>query len=170
MPTSIEIAKFTGLSDRTVRDWQSKEIVPRGDSADMATIVRAIIAELKRQKEEKKGENPDKTSLYAEEVRLTRARADKVELEIAEKAGTLVSGEEVVKIWAGYIHACRARLLSLPTKLAAELAGTPDPIAVEGILKIVIDEALEELGSEDFVIGSRPTEADGDGVQAAEAA
>lgn len=163
MLSSRDIANHTGLSDRTIREWHARGILPKTD--DLTTAVRGIVAYLKDEKEKK----PDKNSLYLEEVRLTKARADKVELEIAEKEATLISATEVVKLWSDYILACRAKLLSIPTKLAYELAGEQNPIAIEGILREVIDESLGELAEESFVRGATATNSDGDGLSPATA-
>jgi len=73
---------------------------------------------------------------------------------------------EVVKVWSDYILACRAKLLSIPTKLAYELAGESDPLAIESILREVIDESLGELARPEFEGSPTATSADGDGVSA----
>lgn len=161
MLTSFEIAKQTGIPDRTIRYWQAQGIVPK--SGEMLEILTAIIAHYQKENssnKEKKG------ALYEEEVRLTRARADKIELEVAEKEGTLIKVSEVVKVWSDYILACRAKLLSVPTKLAYELAGESDPLAIESILREVIDESLRELARTEFEGSPTATNADGDGVSA----
>jgi phage terminase Nu1 subunit (DNA packaging protein) len=157
------VAKFTGLSDRTIRDWQAREIIPRGE--DLGEIVRGIIAYYRSAEQTKKRESePAKTNLYLERTRLTKAQADTVELELAEKDGTLVDATEVVKVWSDYILAARAKLLGIPTKLAYELASIANPLEIEGILREVIDEALLELAREDFAIGATTVSEDGECV------
>lgn len=160
MPTSFEIAKQTGIPDRTIRYWQAQGIVPK--SGEMLEILTAII----HYQKENSSNKEKKGALYEEEVRLTRARADKVELEVAEKKGTLIKVSEVVKVWGNYILACRAKLLSVPTKLAYELAGESDPLAIESMLREVIDESLGELGRPEFDESPTATNANGDGVSA----
>ena len=39
--TSVQIGDFCGISDRTIGDWQKKEIIPK--SSDMSEIVKAIL-------------------------------------------------------------------------------------------------------------------------------
>lgn len=161
MLSSKEIQALTGISDRTIRDWQSKGIIPKSES--LQVVISAIVVHLKKQVEEAKNKETKEDELYLEKVRLTRAQADKVELEIAEREGELVDGRETVLAWSSYILACRSRLLGMPTKLAHELAGVTVPTLVEQILKEAVDEALEELGD---VEGLGITSGDSESVQA----
>ena len=57
----------------------------------------------------------------------------------------MVDGEEVALTWKGYVLRCRAKLLSLPTKLALELASLNTESDIQQILEKTIDEALQEL-------------------------
>lgn len=162
---SKELSLLTGISDRTIRDWQSKGIVPKSDTDNLplADYIKAIVNHLKAQAEEAKAKEAEEGELYAEKVRLTRAQADKVELEIAEREGELVNARETVLAWSKFILACRSRLLGMPAKLAYELAGVTVPTLAEEILKEAVDEALEELGDAESlgVVGT-----DGESVQA----
>lgn len=145
------IARFTGVPASTIAYWHDRGFVP--DSDDMEIIVKAIIDFLRKQLEEKKQENSqkgDKNNYFAEKTRLTSAQADKVELENAVRQGELFEAQEAERIWSAQIGACRARLLSLPTKLAPELAGITDPIAVQERLRSTIHEALQELSKINF--------------------
>lgn len=160
---SKELSQLTGISDRTIRDWQAKEIVPKPDrdNLPLSEYIKAIVSHLKQQAEEAKNKEADEGELYQEKVRLTRAQADKVELEIAEKEGDLVNAREIILAWSKYILACRSRMLGMPAKLAYELAGVSVPTLVEEILREAIDEALEELGD---VERMGITEENGDGI------
>ncbi|MGL5805968.1 MAG: hypothetical protein ACRC11_11075 [Xenococcaceae cyanobacterium] len=150
MLTSREIGKFTGISERTIGSWIYKGIVP--ETADMAIAVTAIVKYYKSQLEEIKTRgSADEQELLAEKIRLTRAQADKVTLDIAEREQELVEAAKAAKVWGDYIGACRARLLSLPTKLAYELAGIAEPSLIEQTLKESVDEALIELADTEFV-------------------
>lgn len=162
--TSFDIARLTGIPDRTIRHWQLQGIVPK--SPEMIDALKAIIVHYQKSLESS-SRKENKGALYEEEVRLTKARADKVELEVAEKEGILIKTDEVVKVWSDYILACRAKMLSIPAKLAYELAGEDNPLAVEGILREVIDQSLGELAEEAFVKGATTTNSDGDGVSPA---
>jgi hypothetical protein len=143
-----EIARFTDIPESTVNYWHGKGFIPESD--DMGIIVRSIVAYLKRQIEEKQKKKDDKNDYFAEKTRLTSAQADKVELENAVRSGELFEARECERVWANYIGNCRARLLSMPTKLAPELAAVSDPLIVEGILRSTIYEALRELSGIEF--------------------
>lgn len=78
------------------------------------------------------------------ELRLTRARADKAELELAEAAGQLVPIEAVVQDVGDMLASFKARALSLPPKLASTV---PLEIRseVETSARVLVNETLEEL-------------------------
>jgi phage terminase Nu1 subunit (DNA packaging protein) len=152
MVTSAEIQAHTGVSDRTIRQWQTDGIIPDTDS--MSEIVKAIIAYFKGQMAEARRDRTktyDEDSQRQQQVRLTRAKAEKLELENQVRAGELVEADEATLVWSGYISACKARLLGIPVRVALELAGLSDPKEIQAILTESIDEALIELSNGEFV-------------------
>lgn len=171
--TSREIGTHCGIPERTIRDWQTKGIIPKTEHLSLA--VQAVVAYYKQIAEEKlsRGSKDEDEELYWEKVRLTRAQATEKELALSQLTGELVKASETVQVWSNYILACRARLLSLPSRHAQELAGITTPSLVQQILQSGVDEALQELGSEQFVdyiergICLGVAEKDGDGVSSA---
>lgn len=154
MLTSKQIGQHCGVPERTIRDWQAKSIVPKSD--DLSASVQAIIAYYKTQLENTRSSGSDDgDELHFEKVRLTRAQAAKVEMEIAIKEGAFVSAFQVELVWSKYISACRARLLSLPTRVALELSQISNPTLIQQLLREAVDESLFELGGEQFVDGLR---------------
>ena len=141
--TSVQVGRFCGISERTIRDWQKKKIIPK--SSDMSEIVKAIVAHQKTQVKSKKSKPND---LEAAKIRLTNLQADKLELEIEERRGTVVNSDEVSELWAKYIYASKNRLTGMPAKLAHELSGIDDPKGVKQVLERAVDEVLRELSSE----------------------
>lgn len=83
-----------------------------------------------------------------DELRLTRARADKVELEVAAKKGELIPLREVEREWVAMTLSFRNKMLAIPTAMATLLADMDKPAEIAATLKRVIDEALEELSIE----------------------
>jgi hypothetical protein len=160
------IADYTGISDRTIRDWLNRRILPK--TQDMSTAIQAILAykdqQIEELRERRSGNNDELTE---EKIRFTRAQADKLKLEIQEREGQLVNAREVVMTWSGYIFACRSRLLSLPSKLAYEIAGISEPALCQALMAEAVDEALAELGGEEFVERLRSVEGDDISIQAA---
>ena len=53
-----------------------------------------------------------------EKTRLTRAQANKAELDVEVIEGKLIPTDLVMETWINYISNCRAKLLGLPNKVA----------------------------------------------------
>lgn len=163
--TSRAIGQHCGIPERTIRDWQAKGIVPK--CTDYAVAAQAIVAHYKRQIEEIAESSGDDDALTVEKIRLTRAQANKVELELSVRQGELVEARSTVMVWSKYILSCRSRLLGLPSKVAYELAGISNPVLIQQVLQEVVDEAIAELGNGDFIESLGASEADGDGISTA---
>lgn len=81
----------------------------------------------------------------AEKARLDAARADLAEIERDKKRGALVEADEVAEAWGNQIQIAKGRLLSLPPRLAPDLARVTDQRAAERLLRKAITEVLHEL-------------------------
>lgn len=166
--TSRQIGQHCGIPERTIRDWQAKSIVPKTE--DLAIAVQAIIAYYKTSEEQTMARaDDDCDALTFEKVRLTRAQAAKVEMEIALKESQLVPATQVELVWSKYISACRARLLCLPARVALELSQITHPTLIQQTLQSAVDESLFELGGEEFVDGLGNFEANNEAIPAATA-
>lgn len=84
-------------------------------------------------------------SFQAERTRLTKAQADKAEIEAAELARELVRTEDVKLTWGELVAAVRAKLLSLPSKLAPLLAPPGKVAEAQALAETMVHEALSEL-------------------------
>ncbi len=83
-----------------------------------------------------------------ERARLTKAQADKTELEVKEIRGEVVRMPLVEQHWGGMVASMRARLLALPSKVAAMVA-TPDKLQqVTDITQTLVYEALSEIAGD----------------------
>ena len=83
----------------------------------------------------------------AAEVDKEKAIARLKNLEADQKEGKLVDVEQVKQAWDNHNANCKAKLLSIPAKLALELSGIEEPELIQVRLTEVIDEALIELGA-----------------------
>lgn len=83
--------------------------------------------------------------LTQEQVRLVKARADKLEIEIGETTKNLVAIKTVEKVWGEVISATKKRLLSLPQAMAPELCLMGDPAEIEDFIATRLTECLSEL-------------------------
>jgi hypothetical protein len=79
------------------------------------------------------------------------AFAHRARLEAAALAGDLLYRDDVVDLWSDTITRSRAKILSLPSRLAATLSSAlaVPPAQVEKIASDVISEALKELSEYD---------------------
>jgi phage terminase Nu1 subunit (DNA packaging protein) len=77
-------------------------------------------------------------------ARLTKAKADKAEVEAALIKGTAHEAQAVSAVWSDMVANARAKLLALPTKLAAQLEGMTIAERQSAIHTVVL-QALTEL-------------------------
>jgi hypothetical protein len=82
-------------------------------------------------------------------TRKINAEAEIAEMELAKIRLQLCPTEDVVKAWTDVLNACRAKFLSLPTKIAPLLAQEDDASIVKDILESQIHEVLVELSNYD---------------------
>lgn len=140
--TINELVDLTGIPERTLRDWRKKGIIPADSAEESAEpTLLAIIHHLRRGQGEE-----DADELYAEKVRLTRAQADERELKVAELEGQLLDADQVQREWCKMVASFRAKILSVPIRLAAQVV-TLDAAQAEALLRDYLHEALSELAS-----------------------
>ena len=88
------------------------------------------------------------------EIRVSLAKAEKLEIEIDRMNEVLIPVQETEEILGKAIVAFRSKLLSLPSKCALQILGLSDAREIEWILKNVIHEALNELQEVSFEIAN----------------
>ena len=147
--SAAEIAKFLDVSYRTVENWAAKGHIARNNRKyGLFSALQYRHKQLKEQLEVQKsklGMDELRKQKLVAEVDKERAIAKIKRLEADKLEEKLVDAEEVALAWKGYVLRCRAKLLSLPTKLALELASLNTESEIQQILEKTIDEALEEL-------------------------
>jgi phage terminase Nu1 subunit (DNA packaging protein) len=89
----------------------------------------------------------DTSKLDIEEARRRKeaAQAAMIELDLAKRRGEVVEIEEVADAVGDDYANLRAKLLSLPTKLAPQVAGLEDLAKCKAIIEKGVHDALEEL-------------------------
>ena len=80
-----------------------------------------------------------------ERARKMKHDADLAEMEAARERGDLIPAKDVQREWTDILANIRARLLALPTKLAARTAPPDRLTAVEAEARKIINEALAEM-------------------------
>jgi len=86
--------------------------------------------------------------LKSEQARFNHHAANLKQLEEAQLRGDLLQAEDVLQMWQAILANVRARILSLPGKLAPQAHAAKTAQKVEDLLRQGIHEVLEEL-SED---------------------
>ena len=82
------------------------------------------------------------------ERRLAVAKADKQELDNAERAGKLVQADVATHAWVDIVTRVKTKLLRIPSALAPLVYGKSDVFEIQGVLDDGVREALEELADD----------------------
>ena len=73
------------------------------------------------------------------------AEAALAETELAQVQGRLVEADEIERAWSELVANCRAKLLSIPSKVSPEVFAAESLVEVKATMKSAIMEALNEL-------------------------
>lgn len=138
-------AKLFNLTDRRVQQLAKDGIIPKSSRGKYPLVgaIKGYVTFL-QERALSSGEAPA-GDLQTEKIRLTKANADKTELEVEVLKGTLIPAERVEQVVGDMISSFRAKILSIPTKSAHALIGLTDLTEVQSALEIPLYEALEEL-------------------------
>jgi len=82
-----------------------------------------------------------------ERTRKMKADADMAEIALARAKGELCVTADVIKAWENVLHACKAKLLSMPSKVSPVLANETEISQVKHLLEEAIRETLAELSN-----------------------
>lgn len=135
-----DAAKAFGISVTALGQWPIKPSTRAGRVA-LYYLPELIEYRLNR------GQSGQGGSYEEERTRLTKAQADKTELEVAQLKGQLLNVDGVAEEMADVILAARAKLLALPGRLAAQAIAATNLREIEDFAREEIDSALRELGS-----------------------
>jgi phage terminase Nu1 subunit (DNA packaging protein) len=100
---------------------------------------------------------PDHSAdIRAGQLRLLKARSEKLQIGNAVACGELVEGDFVQAAWTRRLMNCKMRLRAIPSSLGPQLTNKSDPTYIVERLGLLIDEALTELtdGSPDGLGGA----------------
>lgn len=159
------ICRALKVTEKTVKSYMAREVDPlpvvrsgrRGlaNKYDIGLCVEWLV----RQKVSEVTGTGTRRGYEYERERLTKAQADKTELEAEVLRGNLIPVDQVVIEVSRKAAVMRARLLSIPTKVAA-VAATMSEAEIQGLLADNISEALHELAREG--LGGTRTAAEAD--------
>ncbi|MGE3064126.1 MAG: hypothetical protein AB7K67_00950 [Hyphomicrobiaceae bacterium] len=159
MATQQEIAEKLGISDRWLRkliDDGAINSAPRG-AFDFEAVARqyiehqsGMIASTKAEAARLQGEldrlraNEVLADKAKHETRRAAALADKAEMDTAEMRGLLIPADQIADVVNAAVLIMKTRVRGVPTKVAPQL-GARDIALAEKVIRVAIDEALEEL-------------------------
>lgn len=143
-----ELAEVFGKSLPTISTWVTKgcPVVERGRRGKEWTFDTAAVADWLEQQTVANLQG-DTSGLVMEEAkrRKTAAEAALAELELAKAREQVIEASEVEKAWADLILSFRAKMLSVPPKMAPVVIVAVNVAEVERLLDDAIREALSEL-------------------------
>ena len=143
------IAKLLLLTPRRVQQLTQEGIIPRAERGryELAPAVQGYIRYLQDRHLGAEGDEGGDATMAAEKLKKLAAERQMKEMERDEMNGSLLHRDAVIKAYAGRITATRAKLLSLPKKLAPQLVDMADPVEVETLIKAEVYAALRELAT-----------------------
>lgn len=147
------MGKLIGLSDRRVRQLAEEGIIPKTEGGSYE-LVKAISSYINFLKLNNEIDNTNLAEAYEKEKVLhERAKRQKAEILVRKIKNEVHESEDVEIVLTEMLANFKAKLLSIPTKIAPEIVGYSETSLVEDILKREMYETLEELSEynpEDF--------------------
>jgi len=144
MATQNEIAKHLDMSVRNLREVLNK----LGMSSKENSIDEIRVAYIKHLREGAAGRGGnDQANLTQARTREAVASAHLKELQIAEKAGTLIPAEEIEPGLSALVVALRTELLTLPDKLTMAIKTLHDVDIDSALIEEPIHDALQHFAN-----------------------
>lgn len=142
------IAKLLLLSDRRVQQLTSEGVLPRAERGryELAAVVQAYVRFL-RDRALPGSSEAAADDFHKARARRTAAEASLAEMRAAEAQGELIPADDVRAVLVSVVARVRAKLLALPTKLAARMLGVQSSSDAEALIRAGVHDALSELAS-----------------------
>jgi phage terminase Nu1 subunit (DNA packaging protein) len=140
------IAERLRLTPRRIQQLTGEGLprVTRG-KYDVDAVLDWYISRLERQLAGEIDEDGERAKKENEELRLLSARADRQELELASERQELVSIADVEKQMTDLVITTKARILTVPARVAPELLGEQSRVMLQAKIEKSIKEALSHL-------------------------
>lgn len=140
------IAERLRLTPRRIQQLNGEGLprVTRG-KYDVDAVLDWYIARLERLLAGESDEDTDNVAQRKHELRLLAAKADIQELDLAAKRRELVSVADVEKQMTDLVITTKARILSVPARVAAELVGEQSRVMAQAKVEKALKEALSHL-------------------------
>ena len=143
-----EAAAFFTVSTQALDGWFTSgcPVAKRDDTGRIVAVDLQAMAQWRIDRAAMSEGN----GLDFERTRLTKAQADKTELEVSELRGELVRAPVIGLHWQAMVAAMRAKLLSLPSKVAPLVAGPDSLSRTQELIQANVHEALAEIAGDGF--------------------
>lgn len=149
--TSAAIARVLGIDEKEVKALTKAGVIRKGYTGRglylLEDTAREILANCRKPEQER--ENVDYTT---ERAKMMRAKRLNAEYDLKLREQELVNAEEIKLELAQIVSVFRTSLLSIPARVAPQLAKTKSSVEAADILKATIREALEDLSDLDNVL------------------
>ena len=148
MATIKEVADHLDLTSAHIHNLFNANVLTKSGKSGGQDLDDCRVKYIRYLRTLSKGKNTNSGDLNEERTRLTKAQADRAELELQEIESDLVSTDTIKTIWSDYVSNVRSKLLALPSKLGHLTQASETYAEAEAIIKEAVYECLEEL-SED---------------------
>lgn len=138
------ICRLLDLTPQRVNQLAKEGVIPKVERGryELVPVVRAYIQYLRMGNLKRDLPENDYTT---HRMRLTRARADIMEMEKAQMEERLIPAGDIEEAWLEASTNMRAKMLALPSKAAPEIFAAETLAEVKSLLKENVYEALNEL-------------------------
>lgn len=137
------IAKLLDMTSRRVQQLANEGVIPKPKDRGQYEIIPCVVGYIKHIKGMLNGDAGD---LATEKTRLTKAQADKAEIETARLKRDLISLADAENGWAALVGSFRSKMLTVPPRAALAVTKKTEREA-ERILTDMVYEALAELSN-----------------------
>ena len=144
------IAERLRLTPRRIQQLVGEGLprVTRG-KYDVDEVLDWYIARLEKQLARGTDEEAEAAKKWNEELRILSSRADLQELDLAARRRELVSIADVEKQMTDLVITTKARILTVPARVAPELLGEQSRVMVQAKIEKSLKEALSHLATEE---------------------
>lgn len=149
--STTELSTVLGLSLRRVQQLIQDGIIPK-ESKGKFPLCRAVVAYIATVNAKTPSEAVAKVEMDRKtaEARLKAAKARMAELETKELEGKMHRAEDVRAITEDMVFTIRSALLTLPARVALEVAHTDNPAECQTIIRKEVLEILKELARHEY--------------------
>jgi len=153
--TAKELAEILDITDRRVQQLSKLGVIPKVARGryPLFTAIHGYIKYLR----ELSLETDSPSDLKDAKLRSEKARAEILELEAATKASELVHKDHVSKIWTSITSLIKAKTLTLPSRVGADVYAARNINEVRSILEDAVQEILIELSETEIEIDDTST-------------